>query len=460
MQKFRVILLATLIVSLTGCQHIDQFITNLFGESAEEDQTPPPGYDPHFISEIKPIKQQLDDPTVEISRIDISDPSKVRIFLHLINGDQTYLTGAAGSEFADIWCEVYDTTANGSITDNRIKVVEVTEDKVEPLSIAMVMDLSGSMGHPRAIKMQEGVQKFIENKDPDDEISLIRYDSRVELQQPLTANKNTLLATHQTSSGIKGFGQSTATIDAIYEGINSVKDKPDDRVKTVIVFTDGRDNSSTKTPDYIVEYANKNNVIVNTVDYGNNVIKGMLQSVAKGTSGIYHQIYSQEEFEPLFRDIYTRLNNYYVLEYEPAEYGSHLIGLKLCLKDTTIFAGASFDNTPKAGDIALLDVHFDTNMSVLKSNQRDRVRKLLLLMRSNPDIKIELQGHTDNRGDEEPNQKLSQARADAVRQYLIDNKIEADRITSVGFGETRPIATNDTEEGRALNRRTQFKVIK
>jgi outer membrane protein OmpA-like peptidoglycan-associated protein len=74
-------------------------------------------------------------------------------------------------------------------------------------------------------------------------------------------------------------------------------------------------------------------------------------------------------------------------------------------------------------------------------------------------MEIEISGHTDNTGTAEYNKKLSENRAFAVESYLIDQGIVKKRITSKGYGNTQPLADNTSEEGRALNRRTEFKVI-
>ena len=80
-------------------------------------------------------------------------------------------------------------------------------------------------------------------------------------------------------------------------------------------------------------------------------------------------------------------------------------------------------------------------------------------MSSNQNLKIEIGGHTDNQGNDEYNMNLSLERAKSVYNYLISKGISADRMSYKGYGETKPIASNDTEEGRQLNRRTEFKVI-
>ena len=108
--------------------------------------------------------------------------------------------------------------------------------------------------------------------------------------------------------------------------------------------------------------------------------------------------------------------------------------------------------------IVLQNVFFETASSTLLPTSEPELNKLLWALRKNPEIKIEIRGHTDNVGDEKVNQELSEARAKSVYQYLVDRGIEANRLTYVGFGETVPVADNNTEEGRKENRRTEFKV--
>jgi hypothetical protein len=76
-----------------------------------------------------------------------------------------------------------------------------------------------------------------------------------------------------------------------------------------------------------------------------------------------------------------------------------------------------------------------------------------------PNLKIEISSHTDSKGANDYNFKLSDNRAKSVVDYLISKGISADRLVSKGYGEEKPIATNDTDEGRQLNRRTEFKIL-
>lgn len=85
--------------------------------------------------------------------------------------------------------------------------------------------------------------------------------------------------------------------------------------------------------------------------------------------------------------------------------------------------------------------------------------KLISFLQNNPKIKIEIGGHTDNIGSEEYNLNLSETRAKAVYEFLIKNGIEKSRLTFQAYGFSKPIDNNETPEGRANNRRTEFKVL-
>ncbi len=113
----------------------------------------------------------------------------------------------------------------------------------------------------------------------------------------------------------------------------------------------------------------------------------------------------------------------------------------------------------KNASIILKNVFFDFDQSTLKPESYIELNQLVKLLKENPNLKIEIAGHTDNVGNDDYNLKLSQNRADEVKNYLIKQNIEADRITAKGYGKTKPIADNITEENRAKNRRTEFKII-
>lgn len=105
-----------------------------------------------------------------------------------------------------------------------------------------------------------------------------------------------------------------------------------------------------------------------------------------------------------------------------------------------------------------LDVKFDFDKSVVKPNSYGDVKNLADFMAQYPATNVEVAGHTDSIGPDAYNQKLSQRRADAVKQVLVKDGVAPSRITAVGYGESRPVADNATEAGRAVNRRVEASV--
>ncbi len=104
----------------------------------------------------------------------------------------------------------------------------------------------------------------------------------------------------------------------------------------------------------------------------------------------------------------------------------------------------------------LHDIYFETNSYSLTAESKRIIDVFADFLRNNPTVKVELQGHTDNIGNDEDNRILSDNRAKSVYNHLISKGIPADRLRYKGYGESKPIATNATEEGRAKNRRTVF----
>lgn len=109
--------------------------------------------------------------------------------------------------------------------------------------------------------------------------------------------------------------------------------------------------------------------------------------------------------------------------------------------------------------VILKNIFFDTNKSDIKDESKPELQKLIDFLSLNPTVRIEVSGHTDNVGTNQFNQVLSENRAKAVYQYLIASGINAGRLMYKGYGEIEPVASNDNEDDRGRNRRTEFKII-
>ena len=108
--------------------------------------------------------------------------------------------------------------------------------------------------------------------------------------------------------------------------------------------------------------------------------------------------------------------------------------------------------------MTLENIFFEPNNARLLPESVHELSTLLRFLREHPDLAVEIEGHTDTHGPDHQNQTLSERRAAAVVGFLALNGIGLDRLSSSGFGESQPKATNDTEEGRALNRRVELKI--
>lgn len=115
--------------------------------------------------------------------------------------------------------------------------------------------------------------------------------------------------------------------------------------------------------------------------------------------------------------------------------------------------------TDKAQSVILQGVTFEFDSARLTPNARSILVQAADALKGQPGLKVELAGHTDSVGSEAYNQQLSQRRAESVRNYLLDLGVDPDQLTAVGYGESRPIRSNDTEQGRERNRRVEFNVV-
>jgi outer membrane protein OmpA-like peptidoglycan-associated protein len=110
----------------------------------------------------------------------------------------------------------------------------------------------------------------------------------------------------------------------------------------------------------------------------------------------------------------------------------------------------------KRGKMVLKGVTFEKNSVTLRDESYKTLKEVFESLKAYPEVKVEIRGYTDNRGGREHNRKLSQGRAESVKQYLVTKGIDPSRLKVKGFGSANPIASNKTAAGRAKNRRIEF----
>lgn len=124
----------------------------------------------------------------------------------------------------------------------------------------------------------------------------------------------------------------------------------------------------------------------------------------------------------------------------------------------SIMAGgrALYDALAAGGRVATQGIRFDTGSDRIRAESAPTLTEITSMLREHPELRIAIEGHTDNVGQAASNQALAERRAAAVRAHLVDQGVDAARLQSAGFGDTRPAASNDTPEGRQQNRRVEL----
>jgi outer membrane protein OmpA-like peptidoglycan-associated protein len=130
------------------------------------------------------------------------------------------------------------------------------------------------------------------------------------------------------------------------------------------------------------------------------------------------------------------------------------------ITDTAQIHNIEYDSLQLDQSIIIENICFDVDRAELKETSFAELDKIIEFLNSNPTVFIEISGHTDNSGENARNKKLSEMRAKSVAEYLITNGIEDERIEFKGYASGKPIDDNSTEEGRAKNRRVEFKILK
>lgn len=122
-------------------------------------------------------------------------------------------------------------------------------------------------------------------------------------------------------------------------------------------------------------------------------------------------------------------------------------------QDVEMTAKDLADALAAKGSVTLNNILFDTGKATIAASSEAPLSLVAQVLKEDGDLKLEVQGHTDNVGGKDANLKLSKDRAESVKAYLVKAGIDASRLTTAGFGDAQPVASNDTEDGRAQNRR-------
>lgn len=465
----RALVLALVLVG--GCRSFDESIRPILHPTIPEGYVPPV-----YIKGVKPISSvDAGELSLEVWRLDADDyPKSVRLFARVFDEGHNLVTNLAPpyfegpGDYRTIWSGLREQLGEGGpgVAVEEFTVREFSDKDGIPFELALVLDYSGSMTSSTA-QIEEAARAFVALKRPQDRITIVKFDR--EPRMVVTASSapseiNAQLVEEKTSA----HGYYSSMYQATQLASRTIAESPADHPRAVIVFTDGEDNASSITAADIFEHNKTNDIPVFAVGFGA-MNRDVLGDLTKYTGGRLYQTYTPDELRSAFEDIYRNLRNYYLITYKPPQApGKHLVTVRLNPPGGNPMIAAHTEYSTILGDkdyfdddrpIALPEIYFEYNTSNLKPESMPSIEAVADVMRDRPRLKIEVWGHTDAQGTMEYNQELSEARAEAVRTAIIDRGVDSSRVRSRGFGFSRPKAPNDTEEGRALNRRTEFAII-
>lgn len=149
-------------------------------------------------------------------------------------------------------------------------------------------------------------------------------------------------------------------------------------------------------------------------------------------------------------------DTWYMLDNKGDYYYQTIVTLKQMTQEVTADASSIADELNKSGHIALYGIHFDTGKATILPDSESLLNEIVKMMQQNTDVKLSVEGHTDNVGGAASNQALSEKRAQAVVTWLTGHGVAAARLKSKGWGQTKPVADNSTDDGRGKNRRVEL----
>lgn len=412
--------------------------------------------------------------SMDIRRVDDSKyPERVELRAFIYDSAGRFIMGLAPPYFKGTgdwrsrWPRLIDSCNGERVVVDSFQVTEVREDRGEPYALGFVLDHSGSMGDEKIRRLRSAVARVLSVIKPGDQITTVKFGSATLVDVPLTPDRRTYQSSFVVENIRPPGGGGTALYDAAIIGVKEVSKAPSGHKRAIILFTDGFDGESKATDDSLRRYARANRVSIYTVAYGQADVDRM-RNIAIYTGGRFYRIYSYKEFPYVFADIYRTLNNYYRITYDPPDCsGIHKATPYVSIPELgydSLKASGTYDRslfTPydPIGTLVFLNIEFDYDQSTIRPESMSQVQQVANAMRTYPKMRLEIRGHTDDRGGEEYNQKLSEQRAEAVAQALAEMGIERTRLEVKGFGKSLPIVPNDSDDNRRRNRRTEFVIL-
>lgn len=182
------------------------------------------------------------------------------------------------------------------------------------------------------------------------------------------------------------------------------------------------------------------------------------KTIAESTGGQIFNIH--QSFADILNKFVTTMTSLYTATYRSnADLIPDSIAIELKIPGAKVAVRKMLPVLEVGRKLVVDNIQFATNQHTIEPGAQQSLDYIVRLMKARPSLKLRVEGFTDDVGEHTLNMRLSNQRADAVKEYMVQRGITRDRLFTIGYGETRPTAANDTEEGRRLNRRTEFIIM-
>lgn len=359
------------------------------------------------------------------------------------------------------------TTKDVIVTENGIEKTVLSVKKISvseriPVDFIFIVDVTGSM-QKHIDEIKNNISRFLSSllsRGIDHRIGLILFSDIVEKIYQPTDNVNVFLS---WLSGVRAFGggdEKENALEAI-KATSQINFRPSAN-KVIVVITDAPyhqlgekgDGTTFETTNSIIEYLNKNDIRCFTITPPKLKEYKLIASKTRGTS-----FDIEYPFSTILNNFSMQLTNLYSIKYRtdlPAIPDS--INIAIFSPEKKEIVRKTIPIVELGRKLIIENLLFDTNSASLPDTVKE-LEVLYQFMKNKPTVTILVEGHTDDKGSHPYNDKLSLMRAESVKNYLVSRGIDPARIKTVGYGKRKPVAPNDTEFGRRLNRRTEIVIL-
>lgn len=388
---------------------------------------------------------------VAVRNIDITKFPNVGIVFDVFDKQNNFVAGVTRPDIL--------ITENGR-PQEVISLSMITSTNRVPIDFVFLIDQTGSMGS-KIDAVRQNIDDFttrLAAKGIDYRLGLIVFDDYVAQRKWLTDNleefKGWISAIHAQGGG--DIEENSLEVLRAATGMNYrasanrclilVTDAP------FHVYGSGR---TMYTPQTIVTLLNKYDLRTFCITSKS---MGGYGHIAESTGGQVYDI--EQNFSDILSRFVNRMTSLYTATYQSsADLVPDSILVEMRMRNNGTVSRKKFAVLEVGRKLVVDNILFQTNQHTLSSSSMPELDFLVRLMKARPKMKVKIEGHTDDVGDYDRNLQLSDLRAEAVRQYMVKRGVGRDRLYTVGYGEQRPTASNETDEGRRLNRRTEFIIM-